>query len=458
MGSALGGALLALAPAVAEETYLKVGQRIDAAFEVVLSNVPELAVPLTKRALARRSIEADAAADESEEPRFTAAVPIAPSPDAEADSAEEGSADPEDPDVARLPRPRPTTDGQNTSAPAVEETASLIGTPLDLVAGAALIVPVSEEPAPIEAPLVVAAATDAGTVLDTPATAPETATPTPAPSDSVPAYAAELVASGACLAVDDVNDKDGDFEGNAEALKSGGFCIAEEKFRERRRHWTIHTVATGRPGPLFVVMHDDENLSFDTAVAALKTHGGTLVAVETGGKRNQDGIDPNRNFSADGIGCSKLGKDAAPRFTGAFARLFDPAQPIVALHNNTGKRISTGGLGHVSMDAVPKKMARHPSDDPGGPLAGDRALVLLTSLKDVTTTSDALAESLNAMGINAVLERVEEGKGDCSLSNHALLTDHSSFFNITVDDDEGEKQTKLINAVLGALNPTVASQ
>jgi hypothetical protein len=110
------------------------------------------------------------------------------------------------------------------------------------------------------------------------------------------------------------------------------------------------------------------------------------------------------------------------------------------------------------MDAVPKKMARHPSDDPGGPLAGDRALVLLTSLKDVTTTSDALAESLNAMGINAVLERVEEGKGDCSLSNHALLTDHASFFNITVDDGEGEKQTKLINAVLGALNPTVASQ
>ena len=105
-------------------------------------------------------------------------------------------------------------------------------------------------------------------------------------------------------------------------------------------------------------MHDDEDMSFDNAVAALKTYGGTLVAVETGGKRNQDGIDPNRNFSADGIGCKKLGDDATPKFTDVLPQALRPGQPIIALHNNTGERIPTGGLGHVSMDDVPKDMQK----------------------------------------------------------------------------------------------------
>ena len=100
-----------------------------------------------------------------------------------------------------------------------------------------------------------------------------------------------------------------------------GFCIAETKFKERRRPWDIQTITSGRPGPLWAVMHDDEDVAFDNAVYALKTYGGTLVAVETGGKRNQDGIDPNRNFSADGIGCAKLGDSGSPRFTGLFKQI-----------------------------------------------------------------------------------------------------------------------------------------
>ena len=201
------------------------------------------------------------------------------------------------------------------------------------------------EPAPVDAPDATPAATPAGG--------------NPAP-DAEPL--AELIASGACLPLAEVTEKDGDFSRNAEMLSAGGFCIEEESFKERRRPWRIQTIKTGRPGPLFAVMHDDENMSFDNAVAALKTYGGTLVAIETGGKRNQDGIDPNRNFSADGVGCTKLGDDATPKFTGVFRSLFDPGQPIIALHNNTGKRIPTGGVGHVTMDDVPKDMDEHPSE------------------------------------------------------------------------------------------------
>ena len=43
---------------------------------------------------------------------------------------------------------------------------------------------------------------------------------------------------------------------------------------------------------------------------------------------------------------------------------------------------------------------------------------------------------------------MREGKGDCSLSNYAFLTGHANYFNVTVDTDEGDKQRKIIDAIL----------
>ena len=65
---------------------------------------------------------------------------------------------------------------------------------------------------------------------------------------------------------------------------------------------------------------------------------------------------------------------------------------------------------------------------------------------------------MNAKGINAVIEPVTEGKGDCSLSNYALLTGHSKYFNVTVDKDEGDKQQKIIDAILAPPLQTAATQ
>jgi hypothetical protein len=485
--AALAGALLFSTPATAQDASGDIAERIESTFRLVLGNSEELAIPLTRRALARRaseddspdgvaplaygSVETDVVA-----PEETGAITPA------GETVEEGSAaDMEE--LARLPRPRPVQADDPDADPAAEDlatadpatenpatgdsttadiaTAEAVGGPLDLVAAAAEP-EVSQEFAASEL------AHEA--VADAPPPVPSAAATSPsasAPGEIAVAAAApvapaepplELIASGSCLSPAEVSDKDGDFERNAEILSGSIFCIAEEKFKERRRHWTIATIKTSRPGPLFAVMHDDEDQSFDSAVAALKTYGGTLVAVDTGGKRNQDGIDPNRNFSADGIGCKKLGKDATPKYTEFFQKLFDPARPIIALHNNTGARISTGGLGHVSMDDVPKDMEKEPSDNPDAPLTGDQTLVLMTSPVPVTTTVRSAADELNAKGINAIVEPVSEGKGDCSLSNYASLSGHPNYFNVTVGKDEGEKQQKLIDAILAPPTETVATQ
>ena len=442
----LAGALIVIvcAPAQAQNA-VDIDDRIEATFDLVLGNSAELAVPLTRRALVRRSIERNG--DVAPLPYRATGEDAAPEalalPDEDqADAVEQGSTE-DDTELARLPRPRPIAISEATG------TRDLIGQPLDLVAGAAVAVPEqAAEAAPSETSGVVVAAASR-----------EEEEPAPLIVPANPAAPApELVAAEACLSVDDVTDKDGDFKRNAEVLSGGGLCMAQEEFRERRRPWVVQTVKSRQPGPLWAVMHDDENLSFDTAVKALTTYGGTLVSVDTGGKRNLSGIDPNRNFSGDGIGCRKLGDNAAPRFTKLFRDFIDPSQPIVALHNNTEERSPTGGHGHVTMDLVPKAMRASPAPDVGGPLAGERALVLLAASDLDDPTAASRTAILNGTGINVVLERVEDGRGDCSLSNYAVLIDNPNYFNVTVGHGEGDKQMRIVDTLMSGRSDTVASQ
>lgn len=440
----LASALLACAPAQAQST-VEIEDRIEATFDLILGNTAELAVPLTRRALARRF-------DDSEgiEPLSYAAAEPEAEPPTEIATAEveEGSAE-DDSDVARLPRPRPD-EASETTVLGATASSDLIGRPLDLVAGAAV-----PEPAEVIVTRIGPSPPLAETTGPATTVTAETTASLIVPTAAAPS-APELVATEACLSVDDVADDDRDFKRNADVLSGAGFCIAEERFKERRRPWIIQTVKSRQPGPLWAVMHDDENTSFDTAVQALRSHGGTLVAIEADGKRNLSGVDPNRNFSGDGIGCSKLGNDAAPRFTKFIRELIDPAQPIVALHNNAKDHIHTGGLGHVSMDQVPKGMRASPAPDAGGPLAGDRALVLfaVADLDDPTAASRTAI--LNGKGVNVVLEEVK--KGDCSLSNFAVLIDNPNYFNVTVDAEEGEKQMRIVDILMSGYSETVASQ
>ncbi len=432
----LAGAFL-ISSANAQNAVGVIEQRIESTFDLVIGNSADLAIPLTRRALQRRSEE-----DNSVDPlayrdptssETDLSSPAADAADVMADVGSAGGDAAPEVEVARLPRPRPElAEGDADEGPAADAA------PLDLVAGAPITPPPAAVASAVAQHLPTAAAEDQPIL---PASASQ-----PAP---------ELVASSACLSPLKVVDKDGDFKRNADALSGNAFCIAEETFKERKRTWTLQTVKTSRPGPLWAVMHDDEDMSFDSAVEALKTYGGTLVAVDTGGRRNMDGIDPNRNFSAGGVGCSKLGTDAAPQYT-AFFRNLMTGEPIIALHNNTDGDIPTGGLGHVSMASVPKDMKAFPAADPKSPLAGDHNLVLLTSADPVSATAESRAKALAAKGINSMIELV--GTGDCSLSNDTLLMGHPDYLNVTVDHGERDRQRKIIDVIMAGRNATVATQ
>jgi hypothetical protein len=377
----------------------------------------------------------------------------------------------EDADVARLPRPRP-------SAPP-PASRQVVGQPLDLVAGAALpeaarpqsapqeLLPAVQEAAPPaasppSAPPAWAAATEQPRAKAALVTAAVQRSPLPPArmAQSPPASAAppDATLPANCLQPGEVADRDGDFSRNKAALSEAGLCITQEKFRERRRPWTIQTVHSNRLGPLWVVMHDDEGTAFDDAVQALKTYGGKFMTLDTGGHRNQDGIDPNRNFSAEGIGCKKLGNSASPRFSAAFRKAFDPAQPLIVLHNNVGKRIPTGGLGHVAMDTVPKDMRAWKADDPDGPLAGSHILVLLAAADAHEPEVETWAEGLSSKGVNVVVEPVSKKSADCSLSNFAVLAGQRNYFNVTVDKDDVDEQRRIIELIMSSFFTVAAAR
>jgi hypothetical protein len=365
---------------------------------------------------------------------------------------EAGSADPQQP--ARPPRPRPT-------APQVAGPFAATGDPLDLVAGAEIphiAQPGASEPQDLLVPapsvtVAVAPAGQSGSRVEQVITLPA-AQPPPAAAAAAPPP--PLQAAEDCLAPGKVTDSDGDFERNKAALAVPGICIAEQKFKERGQPWTIQTVTSSRPGPLWVVIHDDEQVAFDNAVAALSAYGGVLVTLETGGNRNQDDIDPNRNFSGGGIGCTKLGDDAASKFAAAFRKLYDPAHPVIALHNNSAERSPSGKLGHISMEAVPKGLTERPASDADGPFADPHTLVLLAATDPDKPAIAGRAAKLNAAGINVILEPVGRETADCSLSNHVVLSGYENYFNVTVDHDAGEQQRRIVDTIISSFFPVVA--
>jgi len=223
---------------------------------------------------------------------------------------------------------------------------------------------------------------------------------------------ASPAAAQACVAASQVVDSDGDFRRMARSLE--GLCLTEETFSEGGLTWRLQWVASGRRGPLWVALHDNEHAAFDAGVAALRRHGGTLVAVETGGNRNNGGRDPNRNFSARGVGCSNLGTNGSPAYVERFMSQLGNHTGVISLHTNATGSSATGGSGTISIKApFPNSQALPGAAKPGMPRDED-TLAIVPSRGGVP----ALATNLQRAGVNVLVENLGgPGGGDCSMSN-----------------------------------------
>ena len=92
--------------------------------------------------------------------------------------------------------------------------------------------------------------------------------------------------------VDPLAVEDDDFARHRDPAEWAGLQAEEIDFIEERASWHLFRIT--RPGhergPLWFVPHDNENAGFEAAFVALKRYGGTLIAVDSDGKRRNSSV------------------------------------------------------------------------------------------------------------------------------------------------------------------------
>jgi hypothetical protein len=262
-------------------------------------------------------------------------------------------------------------------------------------------------------------------------------------------------------------DKDGDFARNMKLLQAEpGLCFSYDEFEENGIHWGLQIVQYQKPGnevslktreragPLWFIPHDDENAAFDTAVKSLIKHGGTIVAVESGGTRLNEGQDPNRNFDAGGDRKCPLQLARSPQYTQHVLQWRDPKHPIIALHSNK----PTGGISITRK--VPFSTNFRAPEQIGG-VNPDHTLVFVASSDspEADPILHKFVKDMNAKHVNVIYETVSSKRSDCSLSNYASLRKIRDYLNVEVVTGDSAIQVKIVDVIMALLpiGPRVGS-
>jgi hypothetical protein len=232
-------------------------------------------------------------------------------------------------------------------------------------------------------------------------------------------------------------ERDDDFARNCADIITYNLKYEPIQFEEESQTWLLQTLRNPEKpdGPLWFVPHDNENVAFDTAIYGLITYGGTLIAVETGGYRENLGgdkkcQDPNRNFDIGKGALCPLQRSHSVKFTKAILDRWNRKDPIIALHSNTAG-------GSISVDRAPKPTERYPGKTDAVPanrrslFAPDDTLVFVAPIAGSKRVA-AYKDTLNANGVNVLWEHVDLKRNDCSLSNYAALSKMENYFNVEV--------------------------
>jgi hypothetical protein len=248
-----------------------------------------------------------------------------------------------------------------------------------------------------------------------------------------------------------------DIAAAAESLSDPRFCISEKTVTENGVDWRFFVIRNlSQAGPLWAVPHDDEDAAFDSAVYAAGRHGGAIVAVEAGERRNLAGLDPNHLFRPANAGegvCSDA-PAASPLFIAAWLEEWDPAFPVIGLHSNLDGFVEGGGLGTISARRPDEKMIPFPSELGDGRLADEDTIVMIASMappEDNPPAREAI-EWLNGHGLHVIYRLVAADIIDCTFADYLTLDAVAPYFNIEVEHGDAETQKILIDRLIEFLD------
>ncbi|MWB79612.1 hypothetical protein GLS40_16380 [Pseudooceanicola sp. 216_PA32_1] len=250
--------------------------------------------------------------------------------------------------------------------------------------------------------------------------------------------------------------RDEDLRRNAGRIDGDrALCVSLVAIYEGGRTWRFSIVRNLlAPDRLaLVVLHDDEDTAFDTGLEAVQVYGGTLVALDTGGQRTNEGQDPNHNFGGAAslvAPCRRMRDGPSPEFTAEILRHFGPDAPVLSLHNNHDGHAATGGAGDfsVAVNAPGRRGLAAP-----GPARGladpDNAILIPGRVPyDQDRAAQGAVAYFHRHGINVIHEWVTPGRNDCSLSNHVALTRRTPYYNVEVQHGAAAEQGRMLGALM----------
>ncbi len=253
---------------------------------------------------------------------------------------------------------------------------------------------------------------------------------------------------------------DPDIDRNKQLIVDEAICLRVIEFTENGLKWRVQVFDSGRPGTTWVVLHDDENTAFDSALYAIVRYGGKVVDVDLRPPALPDAfVDPNHNFAITDDQRHTCGgpiRHAAPVFTSTIIKQLG-APPYLALHNNYDGHFRSGGSGNISVRHSAQGFFGLPAYDAVERLADEDNFIIVSGLEPLARMTDRirqLTDDLRNSGINVIYEFVHEDSYDCSLSNYLLLyggAEPGQYFNIEAEAGDYQSQITMIDALAGTL-------
>lgn len=248
-----------------------------------------------------------------------------------------------------------------------------------------------------------------------------------------------------------------DVRRNLARMRGAPLCYRLQRVHEGRFHWTFHILEheQHRQGPFWVLPHDDEDTAFDVAVQAVIDYGGGLLAVDSGGRRQYLGQDPNRNFSRSRSEARRCRGQRAPA-PGYTAAVLDHYRgrpgPILALHNNHDGWHGNGGRGTISLLRDATSAQAYPGAGRGR-LRDEDNLVFMAGRRPPHADPRAHRQiaALTRSGLNVVYKTVDARDFDCSLSDYVAWHRRGDYFNIEAEHGDYRAQTEMVERLLASI-------
>lgn len=260
--------------------------------------------------------------------------------------------------------------------------------------------------------------------------------------------------AGACLGVDALDDADA--ARLPTDLADPSLCLSVQlvDFNDTVIRLVI-VQNLQRPGPLWAVLHDEENAAFDTGIYAVRRYGGVMVAIENDEQRMIGGFDPNHIFAMTQSAAARCGMGRPPdMYVSALFAYWNNDFPVVGLHTNWDGFVEAGGRGTISVRRPDEKMIPFPSVVAQGRFADEDTIAMLVSSLPPAENPDGLLTInwFNQHGVHVIYRYVTEQNNDCTLADYMTLDHLGAYFNLEVEHGDIDTQVALVDLLIQFVN------